>query len=669
MPKCLVVYLCTAMVMAGSKAHTQTLFTARALALGAYSASVNDLRGFDINPAGLVGIRDWDFNTSTYGSISGGFNGFVFQGLSFGKRFLENDAVAIQYSPGSLLEFVFPTSVTLEGSATTSVDRRVEYSEPFSIGYGHRISDQLAAGVAARLRAEKVTETEYGLVYQDTVSYFAASEAVSEASLWSFDIAMRWQPHPHTAVSLVGRNLIRANETRLPTEFAHLKLPESASAEIGVSHRIGRDVRLALDASTRTSGSVGIEFNAGSGVSLRTGAYAGKAESPFVYAIGAGIGWTFRFLDVEAGYLAFLNKDRRGGSVSGDQFDPGSISRVDLNPYTSDRLLLSARAIFGNVRESLVRIQSVDMFGSIYPAAYEALAYRPIGKVKVRNVSGKPVQAKASFYIQNFMDAPTESKSVYILAEGEEEIPLTAILNEQVKKVSQLAIHEGEVYVHATPAEDYDDKARAPVLIHGRNDWDGNVHLLRYFVTPNDPAVLRYTREALLQARDSLAGIPTEMHGFRKARILFDSFAGKLVYVGDPKQSADYVQYPSETLSIRGGDCDDMTVCFSSLLNSIGISTAFVDVVPPGRPEDAHIYLLFDTGVSPKFGSSIAANPKRYVVRRNSLGEESIWIPIETTVITRGFEESWNAGAQAYYDDVEVGLGLVKGWVKIVDVY
>jgi hypothetical protein len=141
------------------------------------------------------------------------------------------------------------------------------------------------------------------------------------------------------------------------------------------------------------------------------------------------------------------------------------------------------------------------------------------------------------------------------------------------------------------------------------------------------------------------------------------------VYVNDPKQSADNVQYPSETLQLRGGDCDDMTICFSSLLNSVGISTAFIDVIPPEDSSRSHIYLMFDTSLDPKYGNAISSNAKRYIVRKNPKGVETVWIPIETTVITRGFEAAWSQGAQQYFDDVEVGLGLIKGRVKIVDVY
>jgi hypothetical protein len=232
-----------------------------------------------------------------------------------------------------------------------------------------------------------------------------------------------------------------------------------------------------------------------------------------------------------------------------------------------------------------------------------------------------------------------------------------------------MTVREGNVYVSATPAEDYDDSYATPVLIYGKNDWDGSVYSLRYFVKPDDPAVIRYTRDILLQTRDSLDGVATDLEPFRKAELLFNAFGGKLVYVSDPKLSADVVQYPGETLHLRSGDCDDLTVCCSSLLNSIGISTAFVDVVPPADSSKSHIYLLFDTGVDPRYGSAISANSKRYIIRRNPKGSETIWIPVETTVIARGFDAAWSQGAQEYFDDVELGLGLIKGWVKIVDVY
>ena len=64
----------------------------------------------------------------------------------------------------------------------------------------------------------------------------------------------------------------------------------------------------------------------------------------------------------------------------------------------------------------------------------------------------------------------------------------------------------------------------------------------------------------------------------------------------------------------------------------------------------------------------ISDNAKRYVTRNNARGLATVWIPVETTVIDGGFDSAWIAGAKEYYNDVEVNLGLVKGWVRIVDI-
>jgi hypothetical protein len=309
------------------------------------------------------------------------------------------------------------------------------------------------------------------------------------------------------------------------------------------------------------------------------------------------------------------------------------------------------------------------MISSVYPAARELFAYKPIGTARVRNISSQPIHAKASFFVERVMDAPTESQPVYLEPGGEADIPLTAVFNEQVEQATTQTVREGNVYIHATPAEQYDDKAQTRVVFQGKNAWDGDVYSLRYFVTPDHPAILKYSRDVLLERRDSLAGVDGVLEQYHKARLLLAGFAGNLQYVSDPRLSADYVQYPAETLSRHGGDCDDLAVCFASLLSSIGIAVAFVDVIPPGKPGEAHLYLLMDTGMQPRYGSALAQNPKRYVIRSGTQGKESVWIPIETTVLAKGFDEAWTAGAQRYFDDVEVGFGLAHGWVRIVDVH
>ena len=75
-----------------------------------------------------------------------------------------------------------------------------------------------------------------------------------------------------------------------------------------------------------------------------------------------------------------------------------------------------------------------------------------------------------------------------------------------------------------------------------------------------------------------------------------------LVYVIDPSTpyleysktggAVDFLQFPRHTLDYKAGDCDDLSILFNSLLESIGIKTAFITV--PG-----HIFTAFNINIPP----------------------------------------------------------------------
>ncbi len=647
----------------------QSLMDPRAIGIGAQTAAAKDSRGFAWNPASLVQIRDWDFSVATYTGLGPGNGGFVFHGMTLGKRFLGSEALAVEYAPGTQLHLVMPPTLIVSGNANpVSSDREIAYEEPASVGYAHRFSDALAAGIAARYRRERITDTRITFLQRDSIPLFPVSTTqVLGSNSWFADLALLWMPDRDLSVGLSGRNLLRFQGNALPDSDAWCALPQTVVVSAGACYSPVRNFRLAGQINTGGTAMLGYEWSPGLGFSLRSALFLDRGESSALAALGFGIGWSYEFLEAGASVLRFTDRGRHSGVVTLEDFDAKSIHSLDLNPYLRDRLSISLRAVFGNTRETLARIEGVQLYGGVYPSSFETFAYRPIGKARIRNVSEKPIDARVSFFVDRFMDAPTESRVVTLAPGAIAEVELTAVFNERVRTVEKSMIREANVLVTASPAETFDDRASTPVLFRGRNEWDGDAASLRFFVTPDDPDVLRASRDILLQSREAQAAGPG-MEAFTKSRALINGFAGRLIYVGDPRLTADFVQYPSETLRMRSGDCDDMTVCFASLLGSIGVATAFVDVVPPGTPDQGHIYLLFDTGLDPRYGASIAENPKRYMLRKGKNGKETVWIPIETTVITRGFEDAWSTGAQEYFEDVELGLGLARGWVRIVDV-
>lgn len=108
----------------------------------------------------------------------------------------------------------------------------------------------------------------------------------------------------------------------------------------------------------------------------------------------------------------------------------------------------------------------------------------------------------------------------------------------------------------------------------------------------------------------------------------------------------DSVRYPREFLlsEDRGGDCDDWSVLYASLLESCGIATALVDV--PG-----HVFVMFNTGISPHNAAIIGLENGRYIIWNDTIWDETIWIPVDppqqTTDLQRidnSFYAAWESG-------------------------
>ena len=653
---------------AGSTACAQAIFAPRASALGAYAALVQDVRGFTANPAGLTGMKDWDAYTTTYMTTGPGGGGFVFSGFGIGKR-LGINALAFQYTPGIALDVTERASFRISG-LPLATDWQISYSEPVAAAYACRVTERLAFGVQGRMQTERITVPGYRLQpVNDSLNAIIPFQDQYHRDTWFGDIAASWKAADNLSLSAVARGLARFTSRGIPDSLDAYTLPWKRSLEIGAAWNAAPALQLSAQGSTAKREAIGAEWNSYAGLSVRCGLYGDGALSPFVDAVSVGVGYRYLFLEADASFIHFTNQNDRGGSVASASFDPSSIQDLGMNPFAADRASVSLRAVLGNLRESPVHIDGVQMTGGLYPSAYQASAYSPVGRVRVHNDSRRPVAARAAIFVDRLMDHPTLSQPVSLQPGESADIPLTAVFNDRVMDIPAVSIREATVTVSTSADPDNDEQSQARLLIHGRNDWDGTPESLRYFVTPDDPDVIKTAREIMLNGKDSLAGVPAELGQLRRARLLCDAFTGRLVYVRDPKHLTEFVQYGPETLRSRAGDCTDMSVCFSSLLNSIGISTAFVDIVPPKAPEKAHMFLLFDTGVSPQYADHVSSNPKRYILRKTRGGKETIWLPLETTAITHGFDEAWTEGAQQYFDDVEIGLGLASGWVRIVDVY
>jgi tetratricopeptide (TPR) repeat protein len=97
------------------------------------------------------------------------------------------------------------------------------------------------------------------------------------------------------------------------------------------------------------------------------------------------------------------------------------------------------------------------------------------------------------------------------------------------------------------------------------------------------------------------------------------------------------VSLPRDTLKRITGDCDDLTVLFCSLLETVGIETGFITV--PG-----HIYADFNTKAAGAKYQDISPDRSTMMVI-----DGEIWIPVEITLVGRGdFLEAWRRGSELW---------------------
>jgi len=189
-------------------------------------------------------------------------------------------------------------------------------------------------------------------------------------------------------------------------------------------------------------------------------------------------------------------------------------------------------------------------------------------------------------------------------------------------------------------------KERVAITVHGRGalSWD-SLGRAAAFVTPEDGSVTKFARGLLENYRYQIKGrridgdIPVAMllfealnvHGIRYAQDASSPYS----QLRADHAAIDNIQYPSELLQSRMGDCDDCTVLYCALLENLNIPTALVDA--PG-----HVLMMFDSGVGQdnRYGFNLPEG--KYVER-----DGRFWIPVEVTKLGEGsFLEAWTLGAK-----------------------
>lgn len=344
--------------------------------------------------------------------------------------------------------------------------------------------------------------------------------------------------------------------------------------------------------------------------------------------------------------------------------------RDALTPETKYTLYVSVLSTDGTESEKVPAELTTQVFNrppleievlklsDVFSNSYKLYENEGIGRIKLTNNTDKPMdKVRVSFMLKNFMDYSTETKLPKLMPGASEEVVLKAVFNNGILTLTEDT--SVQILIEASYFENgkrvaYSRNATINVYDKHRLTWDERERFAT-FVTPKDPPVLNLARAVVGEYKET-------KDEAQLAAAFFDALGVfGLTYIQDPSNpyqissgktnTVDYIQFPRETLERKSGDCDDLVAFYASGLESMGINTRVLEV--PG-----HMFMMFSTG--------IAADDDGYTMNNlYVIYEDTLWIPVETTLVGSSFIKAWEKGSAAYYKFKDKGLTVLdvhKGW-------
>jgi hypothetical protein len=396
----------------------------------------------------------------------------------------------------------------------------------------------------------------------------------------------------------------------------------------------------------------------------------GDSLSLFEGSLGPLFQWRFtgRFTlrgEINAGVYTYMwrgesdTRMRYGGSLTGLFHISPYISASVYGGYThyaasGDPLMRSFKAgagisinlpeLFG--RPSRVSGSKTEQY-PVFPVSYAWYEDNPVAAVSITNNEPNAISAvEVSLFFEQFMNEPTVSAFIPGLDRGESvTVPLTAFFNEAILDLT------GNITGNAVVLINYRSlgarkSASLPLVmpVYHRNamSWDDDRRAAS-FVSAKDPLAILFARYVESVAAGRLRpGIPKDIQyalglfeilNVYGIKYLIDP-ASSYVELSESASVPDSLNYPYQTLLYRGGDCDDLSILFCSLLEALKVETAFITI--PG-----HIYMAF--AVDGDAGALARALDGGIITHGGKA-----WIPLEITIPAEGFYRAWRTGVEQW---------------------
>jgi len=622
------------------------------------------LNSFEANPGNFSSLKDWGLSLSYGGEFSNTPTSSLYL-ISLEKQ-IGNHFISLRYTPGYQKEFIFNNgeSIVLQDSTSQSLSSQFTYKELFGLGYSYKFSGKFSAGFSLRYFKQEFDQQSILPVFSDTV-YLNQVNKIDNINFWRGDLGINYNPSKYFSFSLATINLLNVNESVADSTLApyEIKKDKGVSFGLSVAPLDNYDLNLIYETTNALQAGVNSYFNLfGDRIGFSISAFHDKFQSPFFAGIIPSLSFSTKLFGISLSGVKYFSD--RNISHTFSEFTSDGINNIINNRYSYDKAVLTVTFALNTIPEKEVEFLDVNIIRDIYPTMSDNYLNLPFANAKIVNLTDKTLTVKPSSKIEGINEDKIISPVVTIGPKDTVEVPFFTIIPQTYDK-KKTGISFVDFFVTANNDKP-DDQAQKPILINGINAWDGKVINLRYFIKRNYEFSMDYSKKILSSYKAELDTMSYSLSIFYKAKILFNNCVKELVYTSNPTAAQDYVQFPNETLKLKGGNCDDLSVLYSSLLESVGIQTALVDYKPQNGI--GHVNVLVNTQLSPEQARLITDNDSKYFIRRNESGVDEVWIPVETTSLTN-FDKAWELGAEKFNQDALTNLGLAKGNVEIVDIY
>ncbi len=285
---------------------------------------------------------------------------------------------------------------------------------------------------------------------------------------------------------------------------------------------------------------------------------------------------------------------------------------------------------------------------TVFPVFFKYYDDHPLGRAVIANREGQPLEnVKVTFSVPQYMVQPKEARAESTLKPGmKAAVEIYGLFTENIldvsenTKVAAMIVVEGDC-----GGRRFRNEQPVSLNLYDRNAirWDDD-RKVSAFVSYKDPPVLRFSKNTAAAVKDkayaALDPCVSAAVALHQALRLYG-----VRYAADPSTPygaasagtvVDYVQFPRQTLEYKGGDCDDLSVLYCALAESLGIESAFITV--PG-----HIYVALRLEMDQETAKNQFLKPEDLVFM-----DGAAWIPIEVTETSGGFLDAWSAGAEQW---------------------